>query len=673
VIVEAAPYTGGDSLGRALAFGSGGVAAGERSVLGALTALPAVSRGGSITSGLLVRGSSSDSFQLLLDGVPVYNPSHLLGLYDAFSPEALQVVSLHYSVAPAYLAAPPGGTLALITRTGAQTNRRMSIGLNTAGIRTTVEGPIGDGRSSLLLSARHSLLGTVPWMQDQRLLRWALDVERDHSPLPPSATAAPSAPVHPENLEARFHDIHAKYHYETRAGSRFIVTAYVGGDRTSTVTSQAMVVQDRADTYAVQTNNAWGYGSIVAAMDRTIGTSAFLRSTVTTSRYHADLLKDDFLFGHLRLGTQDRWVRGRFAHDNELLTFAAQQHVDVLMPGGSMLALGASMQHIESTYREEAEGLLHETYARGTLLESYVQVDRRQTAFESQLGLRMAYASNGSFLRWSPRGLVRYHLTPSLSTSAGYSRNYQFLHRLYLPDVAAAGIWLMTHEGNQPTSADTFTGSLDWTGSGVSARVEAYLRSFDNVRRHAFAADATYQTASVLLEPWATNYSGGGRGIEFLAARPIGAGHATFSYTLSRSELRHEYFHGGVTRAAPWDRKHQFALGGDLPVLPGTLVHLRLEGASGAPNLLHGVIPRERERLDPQFRLDARLNHVARVGGVIVEGNVALYNLLNRKNTWYRTPVALLDPTGSAPDLEFFPVDVYDLGFHPSFDLTVTF
>ena len=89
---------------------------GESSVVRSLQALPAVSLTTAFSSGLNVRGSRADGFQVLLDGIPIYNQSHFFGLFDAFNEDALQTVGLYYGIAPADFQAPPGGTLSVVTR-----------------------------------------------------------------------------------------------------------------------------------------------------------------------------------------------------------------------------------------------------------------------------------------------------------------------------------------------------------------------------------------------------------------------------------------------------------------------------------------------------------------------------------------------------------------------------
>ena len=65
---------------------------GESSVIRSLQPLPAVSVSNAFAQGLNVRGNKSDGFQVLLDGIPIYNQQHLFGMFDVFNADALQSV-----------------------------------------------------------------------------------------------------------------------------------------------------------------------------------------------------------------------------------------------------------------------------------------------------------------------------------------------------------------------------------------------------------------------------------------------------------------------------------------------------------------------------------------------------------------------------------------------------
>jgi len=67
---------------------------GEVDVLKTLQLLPGVQSGGEGSTGLYVRGGSPDQNLVLLDGVPIYNVSHVLGIFSVFNADALRNVTL---------------------------------------------------------------------------------------------------------------------------------------------------------------------------------------------------------------------------------------------------------------------------------------------------------------------------------------------------------------------------------------------------------------------------------------------------------------------------------------------------------------------------------------------------------------------------------------------------
>ncbi|HRX11936.1 MAG TPA: TonB-dependent receptor, partial [Draconibacterium sp.] len=65
---------------------------GEPDVLKVIQLLPGVQSGTEGTSGIYVRGGGPDQNLFLLDGVPVYNASHLFGFFSVFNPTAVKTV-----------------------------------------------------------------------------------------------------------------------------------------------------------------------------------------------------------------------------------------------------------------------------------------------------------------------------------------------------------------------------------------------------------------------------------------------------------------------------------------------------------------------------------------------------------------------------------------------------
>ena len=63
---------------------------GEADILKTIQLMPGVQAGTEGFSGLYVRGGGPDQNLILLDGIPIYNADHMLGVFSIFTPEAMK-------------------------------------------------------------------------------------------------------------------------------------------------------------------------------------------------------------------------------------------------------------------------------------------------------------------------------------------------------------------------------------------------------------------------------------------------------------------------------------------------------------------------------------------------------------------------------------------------------
>lgn len=74
---------------------------GEVDIMRTIQLLPGVQSAGEGTTGLFVRGGSADQNLILLDEATVYNPSHFLGFFSVFNPDAIKNLELYKGGIPA--------------------------------------------------------------------------------------------------------------------------------------------------------------------------------------------------------------------------------------------------------------------------------------------------------------------------------------------------------------------------------------------------------------------------------------------------------------------------------------------------------------------------------------------------------------------------------------------
>ena len=127
---------------------------GEADLLKTIQLMPGVQAGVEGFSGLYVRGGGPDQNLILLDGIPVYNADHLLGVFSIFAPEAVKKVTLFKSSFPARY----GGRLSSIvdvrTNDGNMKHYHGTISIGTLTSKLHFEGPIIKNRTAFSISAR---------------------------------------------------------------------------------------------------------------------------------------------------------------------------------------------------------------------------------------------------------------------------------------------------------------------------------------------------------------------------------------------------------------------------------------------------------------------------------------------------------------------------------------
>jgi hypothetical protein len=656
---------------------------GEENVLQALEGLPAVRLSPALSGGIGVRGSPADAFRVRLDGIPIYNQTHLFGLFDAFNAEALQTVGFHYGVAPADLPAPPGGTLELRTRAGSRTEVRATTGASPTAVSATAEGPIAGGAGSWLVSARHSTLG-LDAFGNERLVAQGLGLERRTEPVPGTGQTVEDLLFTPGDASARFFDVHARGSWETDAGGRWALSAYAGGDDADqagalaffdrTPTLRERLRRDRLDTTAVSTDRRWGTVGASLQWSRPVGARIHSDLQLAASRYESRYATDRFVYAVPREGRAPRLFTGPFENDNALVDLSLSHRLTGAARGPGTWTLGYAATYYDVGYAEEAAAASRfRGDQQSVQLGGFGQAERTLGPARVQAGLRVQYFGEAEALRFSPR--LQGTLWPGARASlgAGYSRNHQFLHRLHVVGDVSPPVWVPSTTTQPPGTVDHLMARLSLRPSPATAlQLEGYWKQHDDLRQHGTVAALRPDAEAVLFSPWTVGNASTARGLEALGRQALGPFTGTAAYTLSRVTIDPA---GGAPReAADWDRRHQLTARLAWAPSPHASLHATWAVASGPPNPYAGVRPAEPERLPPYHRLDLGAAATLSAGGADWSLRATLFNAYGRDNPWHRTAVLAVGAGGSDPgrrrDTGAAFVDVYDLGLRPSLSVS---
>jgi hypothetical protein len=130
------------------------VVLGEQDVIKVSLLLPGIQSVGEGSSGVNVRGSPTDQNLFIINNIPVYNSSHLLGFFSAFNSDAIRDFELYKSNLPAGLGGRLSSVFDIRTRQGNQNNFNAQGGISPVTARLTLEGPIIKKESSYMVAFR---------------------------------------------------------------------------------------------------------------------------------------------------------------------------------------------------------------------------------------------------------------------------------------------------------------------------------------------------------------------------------------------------------------------------------------------------------------------------------------------------------------------------------------
>jgi hypothetical protein len=134
-----------------------GLTLGETDLFRALQRLPGVSTRNDLTAELWTRAARWDQTRVTWDGLPLYNPLHVMGLLSAVNSDAVGAAFLHPGVRPASVGEGAAAVLDLRSRPGGGTGAVRGVGeVSLLSMRATVDQTVAGGRGAWMLSGRRS-------------------------------------------------------------------------------------------------------------------------------------------------------------------------------------------------------------------------------------------------------------------------------------------------------------------------------------------------------------------------------------------------------------------------------------------------------------------------------------------------------------------------------------
>lgn len=520
----------------------------EPDVLKALQLMPGVQSGLEGTAGIHVRGGSPDQNLILLDQVPVYNNSHLFGIFSSFNPGSLANVELYKGGFPARYGGRLSSVIDIESRTGdfKKYKAQGSIGLISSNL--TVSGPVRKDKTSFMIGFRRSYLDL-----------FTSSLSRIFS--------------HNKNAIGYYiQDLNGKFTWEINMKQNFYINAYHSLDNGFLKNENHNFLEyiktktDDLQNYRLQ----WGN---------------FMLSSGLRSQW-SDKLQTDFLIGFNRYKyqftentihsqvsdsvTSDFYKRlNDFTRVRDLLFKANGTYRPV---GSHILHFGIGLTGHYFTpenldFNSDIEEDYHIESDKINSLEGNAFVED-EIAFKNKsvlnVGLRgSAYLVNGrSYGSLEPRIMADVVLAEGWHVNASYTHMTQYLHLLSNTSIdIATDQWVPVTERVKPQrSVQGTAGILKEFNDHYTISLEGYYKKLYNV--------IDYKEGAQVFDPsidWQDQVeTGNGKayGLEFFLQKKQGRFTGWLSYTLSRSFRQFDHLNSGKTFPYKYDRIHDFSVTG---------------------------------------------------------------------------------------------------------------
>ncbi|MCB0648692.1 MAG: TonB-dependent receptor plug domain-containing protein [Saprospiraceae bacterium] len=619
---------------------------GEVDVLKALQLMPGVKSGGEGQSGLYVRGGGPDQNLILLDGVPVYNASHLFGFFSVFNADAIKDVKLIKGGFPARYGGRLSSVLDISMKEGNLNEFHGTASIGLIASKLTLEGPINKGKTSFIVSGRRTYIDLLA----KPLIKANF---RDGGS--------------EGDLGYFFYDLNAKINHKFSDKDRLYLSAYTGRDKFFFNNEDKNGFGD----YSRYSENALFWGNFTSSLrwNHLINPKMFVNTTATFSNYK---LNTDLEFGERQKVNPD--LRNRFAVDylSGIRDFALKIDVDYLPSPGHFLRFGANA--IQHQFNPGVFNLLNEdTETNLKFAESFGQdlVDGLETALfiEDDYNISNKLKVNGglhfstfttnkkTYASLQPRFSGRYLLKDDWSVKSSFASMRQYINLLAFEGIGLpTDLWVPATDRIRPQDSwQVAVGTAKTFKDVYEFSTEVYYKKMYNLVAYKDGA-GIFQT-----DDWQNRVvQGDGRsyGLELLLQKKEGKFTGWVGYTLAWAYRQFPEIDNGIEYFDRYDRRHDFSIVGNYnlskkinfaatwiyssgnPVtLPTVLADDRLPGpGNGHQNTGTGIEyfgSRNNYRIPSYHRLDIGVNFVKQKKRYERIWSVGAYNTYSSNNPFY--------------------------------------
>lgn len=498
---------------------------GENDIIKSISLLPGVHGEGDGAGGFEVRGGTSAQNLVRLDGITLYNPSHVMGIFSTFNDAAIGYATLYKGPMPAEYGGATSSVLDTSLAPGDMEQFHLSATVGILATKVMASGPAVKDRLSYAVTARRSYVDAFLQMVPEY-----------------------------RSTVMNFYDVTAKLHYVPRRGDWIDISFMAGRDN--------MAIKNVMGMY-------WGnIGGSVNWVTRR-GPNLTFTTTGAVTDYSPDMRMS-------MMGTDQKlteYIRDFSVSECVRVTLGDVHSVDFGVRSQLLRVKSAEMEingnrelDIRSGWENSAwvayEGSFGDkvSVSSGMRLNIFSVMSGRHFHSFTALSEAEPDFSARSYVSAEPRVSLKYNLSELHNVKSGFGISTQNLHAIRSNTTSFPfDRYALTSATVRPERAVQYglgytgmsrDGAFDWSA-------ELYYKTLRNVYDY---QDGCSMFSRVNLESIILGGRGRSYGLELMARKNVGRLTGWISYTLSRTRTRIAGINGGRWYDASNDRRHDLSV-----------------------------------------------------------------------------------------------------------------
>ena len=618
--------------------------------------LPGVQTLNDFSSALYVRGSTPDQNLIMMDGITIYNPYHLGGIFSTFNTDAIKEADFHAGGFPARYGGRMGAILNVINREGNTEEFQGNANISLVSSKALLEGPIPNilgMKGSWMVAGRRTYFDQII-----NAILWAQGNKEDFK------------------FPYYFYDYQVKVNIDLNPDHRLTYSRFYGDDVLGISFTERDESYDVLSDYYEDTRFTfeidwpWGNHTNNLTWRWLISPKLVARTFVANSRYRFHFDMAFMEEGDWEMGSQNGNYRDQFTFDfydivddrtieTELSWYGINNHQ--LMSGLQVkqvdfdLGMEFEYSNLDTTIYLNPLDMKDKTVETSIFIQDKWDVTSK---LAMQLGIRVMDYSLHDNVYVDPRFGIKYLLRQDLSLKLSLGRYHQFLTIANPEDetLRIIDFWLGIPADHQATYADHAILGVEYLSeNNWLFRVETYYKHFENLitlkQGELFQEEEEELRFTPFNEFYDTRaYS---YGLELLFKKTAGRLRGWVGYTIAVTKKHIDKFGWYYPK---YDRTHTVNVVGDVGIFKNIHFSTALQVSSGQPftpplgryehwtaqhdpylpswygneNFLVGK--KNSERLPLYFRLDISLKQNKTFFGYPYERFIQLINVTSHVN-----------------------------------------